>query len=103
MRRALALPVVPGRVLIRGLTGASASQNLGKQDTDASTGPARANGIADWTMEFADEHLMKLGFADAHTPYASGSQSARVWTERWVRDSFFCPNCGHASILQFPV
>jgi type II restriction enzyme len=52
---------------------------------------------------FADERLMKLGFADAHTPYTSGSQSARVWTERWVRDSVFCPNCGHASILQFPI
>jgi type II restriction enzyme len=44
---------------------------------------------------------MKLGFEEAQTPYTSGSQSARVWTERWVRDWVFCPNCGSAKISQF--
>jgi type II restriction enzyme len=44
---------------------------------------------------------MKLGFEEAQTPYTSGSQSARVWTERWVRDRVFCPNCGNPEIKQF--
>jgi type II restriction enzyme len=55
------------------------------------------------TNDLASENLMKLGFAEAQLPYTSGSQSARVWTERWVRDSVFCPNCGNASIIQFPI
>lgn len=45
---------------------------------------------------------MKLGFEEAQTPYASGSQSARVWTERWVRDWVYCPNCGSQKINPFP-
>src|SRR5947207_801121 len=45
---------------------------------------------------------MKLGFEEPQTPYASGSQSARVWTERWVRDWVYCPNCGAAKITGFP-
>jgi type II restriction enzyme len=45
---------------------------------------------------------MKLGFEEAQTPYSSGSQSARVWTERWVRDWVYCPNCGSQQISQFP-
>jgi type II restriction enzyme len=45
---------------------------------------------------------MKLGFEETQSPYASGSQSARAWTERWVRDQVFCPNCGNASINPFP-
>ena len=28
---------------------------------------------------------MKLGFEETQLPYTSGSQSARAWTERWVR------------------
>src|SRR5882762_9840776 len=44
---------------------------------------------------------MKLGFEEPQTPYTSGSQSARVWTERWVRDRAFCPNCGSPEIKQF--
>lgn len=44
---------------------------------------------------------MKLGFAETQSPYASGSQSARAWTERWVRDQLFCPSCGSAHIEQF--
>jgi len=44
---------------------------------------------------------MKLGFDEPQTPYSSGSQSARAWTERWVKDWIFCPNCGNPKINQF--
>lgn len=44
---------------------------------------------------------MKLGFEEAQSPYSSGSQSARVWTERWVKDWAYCPNCGNTKINQF--
>jgi type II restriction enzyme len=44
---------------------------------------------------------MKLGFEETQTPYTSGSQSARAWTERWVRDWVFCPSCGNPKINQF--
>jgi type II restriction enzyme len=44
---------------------------------------------------------MKLGFEEAPTPYESGSQRARAWTEAWVRDQAFCPSCGHVSMTQF--
>jgi type II restriction enzyme len=46
---------------------------------------------------------MKLGFEESQTPYTSGSQSARAWTERWVRDQVFCPNCGSPRINQFEI
>jgi type II restriction enzyme len=45
---------------------------------------------------------MKLGFEETQAPYESPSQSARAWTERWVRDWAFCPNCGQQNIDQFP-
>ena len=45
---------------------------------------------------------MKLEFEEAQSPYFSPSQSARVWTERWVRDWAYCPNCGGAKIESFP-
>lgn len=45
---------------------------------------------------------MKLSFEEAQTPYSSGSQSARAWTERWVRDWVYCPNCGSAKVSAFP-
>jgi type II restriction enzyme len=45
---------------------------------------------------------MKLGFEETQSPYTSGSQSARAWTERWVRDWVYCPNCGSPSINSFP-
>jgi type II restriction enzyme len=45
---------------------------------------------------------MKLGFKEAQTPYASGSQSARAWTERWVHDWVYCPNCGSQKLNPFP-
>lgn len=45
---------------------------------------------------------INLGFEEAQTPYLSGSQSARAWTERWVRDWVYCPNCGSPKISSFP-
>ncbi len=45
---------------------------------------------------------MKVGFEEAQTPYASGSQSARAWTERWVHDWVYCPNCGSQKLNPFP-
>src|SRR5438874_10561239 len=45
---------------------------------------------------------MKLGFEEASIPYTSGSQAARVRTERWVRDWVYCPNCGGPTISAFP-
>jgi len=44
---------------------------------------------------------MKLGFEQAQTSYTSGSQGARSWTERWVGEQVFCPNCGNPKITQF--
>ncbi|MDR3472538.1 MAG: DpnI domain-containing protein [Devosia sp.] len=45
---------------------------------------------------------MKLGFEESQAPYDSGSQQARVWTERWVASTLFCPNCGAPKLSQFP-
>jgi hypothetical protein len=45
---------------------------------------------------------MKLGFEEAQAKYTSGSQRARIWTEQWVSDWIYCPNCGHPKITQFP-
>jgi type II restriction enzyme len=44
---------------------------------------------------------VKLGFEESQSAYVSGSQSARVWTERWVSDWLYCPNCGHPKVQQF--
>jgi type II restriction enzyme len=45
---------------------------------------------------------MKLGFEESQTPYESPSQSARAWTEAWVRNHVFCPSCGSPTVRQFP-
>ena len=44
---------------------------------------------------------MKLGFEETQSPYRSGSQRARAWTERWIGDWVYCPNCGHSNVSQF--
>lgn len=44
---------------------------------------------------------MKLGFEETQAVYSSGSQNARAWTERWVKDQLYCPNCGNPQINQF--
>lgn len=45
---------------------------------------------------------MKLGFQETQSPYSSRSQSARAWTENWVRSWAYCPHCGNANIESFP-
>ncbi len=45
---------------------------------------------------------MKLGFEESQQAYASGSQSARAWTEAWVKTWAYCPHCGNAKITSFP-
>ncbi len=45
---------------------------------------------------------MKLEFEESQTPYDSGSQRARVWTEGWVAKWMFCINCGTPRLDQLP-
>jgi len=45
---------------------------------------------------------MKLEFDETQSPYSSGSQSARAWTEAWVSAWAYCPHCGNAKISAFP-
>jgi type II restriction enzyme len=45
---------------------------------------------------------LHLGFEEAPTPFESATQNARVWTEHWVRERLFCPNCGARNMDQFP-
>ncbi|MCK1367901.1 DpnI domain-containing protein [Bradyrhizobium sp. 62] len=45
---------------------------------------------------------MKLGFKETQSSYTSGSQSARAWTEAWVKAWAYCPDCGNAKMSQFP-
>jgi type II restriction enzyme len=45
--------------------------------------------------------VMKLGFEEEKTPYQSPTQSARFWSESWVRSQVYCPNCGHAALSKF--
>ncbi len=44
---------------------------------------------------------MEFGFEESQSPYTSGSQSARVWTEQWVAKWAYCPNCGKSQLNQF--
>lgn len=48
-----------------------------------------------------EERWRRLGLEEDATAYSSGSQKARVWTEAWVRDSLFCPNCGETSLDKY--
>ena len=45
---------------------------------------------------------MKLEFDEPQSSYASGSQSARAWTEAWVGARAYCPHCGNPKISAFP-
>jgi len=45
--------------------------------------------------------IKNLGFEEAQASYNSGSQRARAWTERWVRNEVYCPSCGGQNIHQF--
>jgi type II restriction enzyme len=44
---------------------------------------------------------MKLGFEEEQSSYISPSQSARAWTEHWVRREVYCPNCGNSGVSKF--
>ena len=46
---------------------------------------------------------MKLEFDQTQTAYTSGAQKARAWTEHWVPEQFFCPNCGSSNISKFEI
>ncbi len=45
--------------------------------------------------------IKTLGFEEVQASYISGSQKARAWSESWVRNEVYCPNCGGPSIKQF--
>jgi type II restriction enzyme len=45
---------------------------------------------------------VKLGFEESQLSYTSGSQSARAWTEAWVKLWAYCPHCGNAKMSSFP-
>lgn len=45
---------------------------------------------------------LKSAFEEVSTVYVSGSQAARVQTERWVSDHMYCINCGSPNLSQFP-
>ena len=44
---------------------------------------------------------MRLGFEEEQSPYESPTQNARFWTEAWVRNQAFCPNCGQTNITKY--
>lgn len=41
-----------------------------------------------------------MGFGEAPVAYAGPTQKARIWTEAWVAEQMFCPNCGVHRIEQ---
>jgi len=49
-----------------------------------------------------DKDDVDFGFREPQRPYDSGSQRARVWTEQWVADWLYCPNCANPRLSQFP-
>jgi Dam-replacing family/Dam-replacing HTH domain len=46
----------------------------------------------------ATSNWAPLGFQENASAYNSGSQTARIWTEAWMRDWGYCPRCGAASL-----
>ena len=63
--------------------------------------PDRAISVAE--MSGDDKPWANLGLGEAEQAlFRSASQNARIWTEGWVARSLFCPNCGAATISQFP-
>lgn len=44
---------------------------------------------------------MKLGFEEELAPYKGPTQKARFWTEGWVRNQAYCPNCGRKAISKY--
>jgi type II restriction enzyme len=44
---------------------------------------------------------MKLSFEDEPVPFEGPTQKARFWTEAWVKNQVYCPNCGATSITKY--
>jgi len=44
------------------------------------------------------DHRLKLEFQEDAAAYEGPTQKARIWTEGWVAQNLFCPNCGAASL-----
>ncbi len=44
---------------------------------------------------------MNLGLSDPPASYRGPTQTARVQTERWVREQVYCPNCGEPSLEKY--
>ena len=44
---------------------------------------------------------MKLGFEEEQAPFEGPTQKARFWTEAWVRNQVYCPNCGEPHIERY--
>ena len=44
---------------------------------------------------------MRLGFEEIQTPFLSGSQSARKWTEDWAAAHLYCLACGADSVSPY--
>ena len=52
--------------------------------------------------KFGYAGVMRLEFDEPQSSYTSGSQSARAWTEAWIRAWAYCPHCGNRKISAFP-
>jgi type II restriction enzyme len=50
----------------------------------------------------SDERWKRLELRENASAYVSQSQSARLWSEGWVRDNMFCPACGEEAINKLP-
>lgn len=46
----------------------------------------------------SDDRWSRTGFREEQALFHGATQNARVWTEGWVREQMFCPNCGAISI-----
>jgi type II restriction enzyme len=49
-----------------------------------------------------DDRWKKLELREDASAYTSRSQSARLWSEGWVRDNMFCPACSAEAITKLP-
>lgn len=49
-----------------------------------------------------DERWKRLELREDAAAYESQSQSARLWSEGWVRDNMFCPACTAPEIRKLP-
>jgi hypothetical protein len=50
----------------------------------------------------SDDRWKRLELREDASAYTSQSQSARIWSEGWVRDNMFCPACSAIAINKLP-